>query len=330
MNFAHSAAVSVRRYCYITTPIFYPNGQLHFGHLYTMIIADSCYRYQKTRQVIVYLQTGSDEFGEKIVRQAASSNLTPAALVERNVQLFQKLWKLLRISQHFFYRTSASEHADKVQKIFQSLQGQGDIYQGKYAGYYCLVCEDYLTNRAQDRNCPNCYRATEWVEQRAYFLNVGKYLKQLREFFQTDFLEPKQLKQELINNFLSQDVRDLCLTRQNLDWGVKVPGEDNMVIYVWFDALCNYLNSEQGTNFFFTNCPEFEIIQIIGKDIARFHSIYWIIILLALKARLPNKILAHGWIINKEQKMSKSLGNVIDPLLLLQKYPADLLRAYVL
>ncbi|MCE8163526.1 MAG: class I tRNA ligase family protein [Candidatus Moeniiplasma glomeromycotorum] len=458
---------------YITTPVFYPNDRLHLGHAYCMVMAEIIARYKKSQGYQVYFQTGSDDHGEKNAKKALSLKLTPQQLVDKNVLLFQQLWKELNISEHIFYRTSSLEHKEKVQKIFTELLNKGDIYLGEYQGKYCVSCEDYVRDSKIVNNnfCPasNCQSELRKISEPAYFLRVSKYRSQLIEHYQKnpDFLLPSNAKKELFSNFLKEEVPDLCITRSDIAWGVPVPNQEKnkpcMVIYVWFEALLNYLNSEPGEKFFTTNFPEKEevnnakevscvvirnennkyllvynkkhnhwqfpggklekdetpevaayreifeetnltignlekigeksfsvdniwwklyffstsqysgeivikeketigeikffsvreiekinsqisdpvteyllkilnggeIIHLIGKEITRFHALYWPIMLFFLNKRLPNKILVHGWLVDRQgKKASKSKGNVVDPLELLKKYPCDLLRSY--
>jgi len=316
---------------YITTPIFYPNDKLHLGHAYTMIVADVIARYKRSQGYKIYFQTGSDDHGEKIAKKAKSLAITPQELVDKHVLLFQKLWKELGISNHIFYRTSFLIHKEKTQKVFTKLLEKGDIYLGNYKGNYCITCEDYIKESKINNNyCPFCHSELRLIEERAYFLRVSKYYPNLMNYYEKnpDFILPLNIKKELSENFLKNDIRDLCITRRDVKWGVQVPNNQELVIYVWFEALLNYLTSEIGERNFFSTENNCEIIQIVGKDIARFHGIYWPIILMLLEAKLPNKILSHGWILSEGGKMSKSKGNVVDPLELLKIYPQNLLRAY--
>lgn len=294
-----------------------------------MVIADIIARYKKTQNCRVYLQTGSDDHGEKNFKKALSLNLDPQELVDNNVRLFQELWKKLNISEHFFYRTSSPLHKKKIQEIFTKLLKQDDIYLSKYKGNYCISCEDYIINKNEKNFCPSCHSSLQIIEQPAYFLRIKKYYSWLIEYYNDnlDFIIPNNIKKEIINNFLSDDIRDLCITRQDMPWGVIVPNEPHMTIYVWFEALLNYLISPKGEQNFSRKNNQ-TIVHIIGKDISRFHCFYWPIMLKILNIRLPNKIIIHGLIMNRGYKMSKSKGNVINPLTLLDNYTLDSLRAY--
>lgn len=315
---------------YLTTPIFYPNNQLHLGHAYTLTIADVIARYKKISGCQVYFQTGSDEHGEKIEKTARNQNITPQQLVDENILLFKKLWEKLNILEdYFFMRTSFPSHVTKVQEIFTKLLSNNDIYLGLYKGNYCVVCEEYIL---KSETCNSCNSELKWIEEEAYFLKIEKHRERLIKHYKDNpnFLSPNSSVNELFQSFLNQKIPDLCITRNNLDWGVPVPKRNGMTIYVWFDALCNYLTSEEGEKFFTlkNKLDNSEIIQVIGKDILRFHAIYWISLLFSLQKRVPNKIISHGWILNSGSKMSKSKGNVINPLELLKIHKSDTLRAY--
>lgn len=313
---------------FITTPIFYLNDRPHLGHAYTLVVTDIIVRYKKSRGCVVSVQTGSDEHGEKILNTAKKKELQPLELVEQNLFFFKELLIKINFSQNFFFRTSSTQHWKKTQKKFKKLLDQGDIYLGQYKGEYCVVCEEYVTDNLSQ--CLNCQKPLETLEEPAFFLRTTKYYSWLKDYYQQfdDFIIPKELKKSCLDNFLSENVRDLCLTRRNLPWGITLDGNLKLTIYVWFEALLNYINSSEGKKSFSNN--ETEIIQVIGKDIVRFHCVYWPIILHLLKLRLPSRIIVHGWILNQKSKMSKSKGNVIDPLVLLNHYPTDLLRAYLI
>jgi methionyl-tRNA synthetase len=247
---------------YITTPIFYPNERLHLGHAYAMVLADIIARYKKSQGYRVYFQTGSDEHGEKIEKKSISLGISPQELVDKNVLLFKQLWKKLDISEHTFYRTSSLDHKEKVQKIFTKLSNKGDIYLGEYQGKYCVACEDYVSDGKVVNNnlCPtyNCQAELRKVNEPAYFLRVSKYYSKLVKYYSQNlhFLLPLNIKKELLVNFLKNDIRDLCITRSDIKWGVPVPNHKKMVIYVWFEALLNYLNSGSGEKFFLSSSED--------------------------------------------------------------------------
>lgn len=322
----------------ITTPIFYPNGKPHLGHVYTLVIADVIARYK--RQIgynRVYLQTGTDDHGEKIEKASFLAGINVRNLVDKNSKIFEKLWEKMNISPHIFFRTSNTNHKENVRSIFFDFLRKKYIYLDNYVGNYCLVCEDYINKNDSDNNnnCQFCNHPLKRVEEKAYFLKIRDNYKKVLEFYEQNkkFLLPNKVVNELRESFLSSDIRDLCITRKDLQWGIdiNVDGE-NFIIYVWFDALCNYINSDSGRKFFLEKKKkeDREIIQIIGKDIARFHGIYWLVILDLIEANFPSKMLAHGWIINNNEKMSKSKGNVIDPNELLKTYFPDLIRGYII
>jgi len=321
-----------RKKIFISTPIFYPNEKLHLGHAYTMVIADIIARYKRSKNYQVFFQTGSDEHGEKIEKKALSLNISPKKLVDDNVILFKELLKKMNISNDIFYRTSSSLHIKKVKKIFKELLKNNDIYLDDYKGNYCITCEDYIINNdITNKKCIFCDSTTKEIKEKAYFLSIKKNYHFLIKYYKKkNFILPNNIKKELENKFLKKNIRDLCITRKGLKWGISVPNNNEMTIYVWFDALLNYLNSKEGEKFFFPNYNEknSEIIHIIGKDISRFHCIYWPIILKMLKGKIPNNFICHGWIMNKESKMSKSKGNCIDPLDLIKSFSEDVLRAY--
>jgi len=266
------------KFFYITTPIFYPNDRLHLGHAYNMVLNDIIACYKKSQGYQVCFQTGSDEHGEKIEKKANSLGISPQELVDKNVLLFKRLWKELGISEHIFYRTTSAIHEEKVQKIFTELLKKGDIYLDEYQGKYCVSCEDYVSDsKISDNNLcptPNCQSELRKVNESAYFLRVSKYYSALTKHYSQnpDFLLPFNIKKELFENFLKNDVRDLCITRSDITWGISVPNNEKMVIYVWFEALLNYLNSKEGEKSFIR--PNTEIVHLIGKEITRFHAIY--------------------------------------------------------
>lgn len=326
---------------YITTPIYYPSANLHLGHAYTTTIADVLARYKKMQGYEVFFLTGSDEHGQKIAKKASENQQTPQKFVDNIVVSFKNLWVNLNIDYDKFIRTTDKNHIVTVQKIFSKLLKQNDIYLGKYEGWYCISCEEFLTDtqiNAINNTCKTCQGNISMLSEPSYFLRLGKYTKQLLNYYDKHplFLWPLSRKTEMINNFINFGLNDLSVTRTSFTWGIPVLENNKHIIYVWIDALSNYLTAlgylqEDDNNFkkFWVdaNC---EIVNLIGKEISRFHMIYWPILLMALKLRQPKQILAHGWITNEEGKMSKSKGNVIDPLVLIKRYSADGLRFFLM
>lgn len=310
---------------FITTPIFYPNGKPHLGHAYTMVIADVIYRFKKSLgEEEVNLQTGCDEHGKKIIDEAKKMSLEPKKMIEDNIYCFKDLFEKLGVFDFFFYRTSSEEHKKKVQNAFKLMVERGDIYFDKYVGYYCLPCEENLNSADV---CLNCKRKATKIEEPAYFLKVTKYFDWLKRYYDSNkkIIVPAGIKESLKKFF--DDPKDLCISRNQPELGIDVPYDSKMSIYVWFDALLNYAFSFCGEKSF--KNKNTKIIQIIGKDISRFHCIYWPIMLKILSLRLPDTILVHGWIMNKDKKMSKSVGNVIDPTLFCDdRLSLDVLRLY--
>ena len=318
---------------YITTPIYYPSAKLHIGHAYCTTIADAVARYKRLTDHDVFFLTGSDEHGQKIQQKAEEEGVTPLAYVDKIVAGFQGLWQKLHISNDDFIRTTEERHQRVVQEIFRRIYEKGDIYKGKYKGLYCTPCESYWTERQLvDGKCPDCGRAVAEVEEDAYFFKMSRYERRVLEYIEAnpDFIQPVSRRNEMIN-FIKQGLEDLCISRTSFDWGIPVPIAPDHVIYVWFDALTNYL-----TPIGFLDDPEkFEKywpadIHLVGKEIVRFHSIIWPCILMALDLPLPKMVYGHGWLIVDGDKMSKSKGNVVDPLLLIDEFGADAIRYFLL
>lgn len=320
---------------YITTPIYYPSGNLHIGHAYTTVAGDAMARYKRLRGYDVMYLTGTDEHGQKIQRKAKELGLSPQEYVDDIVKGIKELWEKLDISYDDFIRTTETRHKKIVEKIFQQLLDQDDIYLDVYEGWYCTPCESFFTERQLDNgNCPDCGRPVEKVTEESYFFKMSKYVDRLLAFYEENphFIQPDSRKNEMINNFIKPGLEDLAVSRTTFDWGVKVPGDPKHVIYVWIDALTNYITalgygSEDDTKYQKYWPAD---VHLVGKEIVRFHTIYWPIMLMALDLPLPKKVFAHGWLLMKDGKMSKSKGNVVDPVTLIDRYGLDALRYYLL
>ncbi|MDN4527431.1 methionine--tRNA ligase [Fictibacillus fluitans] len=321
---------------YITTPIYYPSGKLHIGHAYTTVAGDALARYKRLKGYDVMYLTGTDEHGQKIQQKAEENNVSPQQYVDEIVTGIKELWEKLDISYDDFIRTTEDRHKESVEKIFKQLLDQGDIYLGEYEGWYCTPCESFFTEtQLVDGKCPDCGREVKRVKEESYFFKMSKYADRLLQFYEEnpDFIQPESRKNEMINNFIKPGLEDLAVSRTSFDWGVKVPGNPKHVIYVWIDALSNYITAlgygsdnddEKYKKFWPAN------VHLVGKEIVRFHTIYWPIMLMALELPLPKKVFAHGWLLMKDGKMSKSKGNVVDPVTLINRYGLDALRYYLL
>ena len=320
---------------YITTPIYYPSGKFHIGTAYTEVLADTMKKYKKLRGYDTFLLTGTDEHGQKIQTVAEKVGKTPQEHVDEMAKQAKELWKLMKIDYDYFIRTTEPRHERIVQEVFEKLLKQGDIYKGSYEGLYCMPCESYFTEtQLVNGKCPDCGRDVVKMQEEAYFFNMKKYVDKLLKYYEEhpDFVQPEYRKTEMINNFIKPGLEDLCVTRTTFDWGIKVKSDPKHVIYVWLDALLNYLTAlgymtDDDELFKKYWSPD---LQIVGKDIARFHLIYWPIFLMALDLPLPKNILVHNWIMMKDGKMSKSFGNVVYPEKLISRYGVDATKYFLL
>lgn len=320
---------------YITTPIYYPSGKFHIGTAYTTTLANAIKKYREMRGYDAYLLTGLDEHGQKIQDVATSRGKTPQEHVDEMAEMAKTLWSKMKIDYDDFIRTTDERHVKVVEQIFERFMKNGDIYKGEYEGWYCVPCETYFTpTQLVDGKCPDCGREVKKMKEEAYFFNMKKYQDRLIKFYEENpnFIEPAFRKNELFNNFIKPGLEDLCVTRTTFDWGIKVKADEKHVIYVWLDALTNYITalgymSEDETKF---NKYWPADLQIVGKDIIRFHGIYWPIFLMALDLPIPKKLFAHGWIMMKDGKMSKSKGNVIYPETLIDRYGLDATKYFLL
>ncbi|SDP04334.1 methionine--tRNA ligase [Selenomonas ruminantium] len=326
--------MSEKKPFYITTPIYYPSAKLHIGHAYCTTIADSIARFHRLAGEDVFFLTGSDEHGQKIQQKAEEAGIKPIEYTDKIVAGFQNLWQKLNISNDDFIRTTEKRHEKVVQEIFRRIYAKGDIYKGSYKGLYCTPCESYWTEHQLDENgcCPDCGRPVQEVSEEAYFFKMSNYQDRILSYIEEhpDFIQPVSRRNEMIN-FIKQGLEDLCISRTSFDWGIPVPMDEKHVIYVWFDALTNYL-----TPIGFLDDPEKfnkywpANLHLVGKEIVRFHTIIWPCILMALDLPLPEKVYGHGWLIVDGDKMSKSKGNVIDPIGLIDEFGADAIRYFLL
>ena len=320
---------------YITTPIYYPSGDFHVGTCYCTLMADTLARYKRLRGYDVFFMTGTDEHGQKIEEKAKAQGITPKEYVDNFVARAQQLWKILGISYDHYMRTTDDYHVKAVQKIFERLLKQGDIYKGEYKGLYCTPCESFWTEtQLVDGKCPDCGREVKEVKEEAYFFKLSKYADRLLKYYEEhpDFLEPEKRKNEMIKNFFEKGLEDLCVTRTTIDWGIRVPSDPKHTVYVWIDALTNYItalgytteNDEMMKKYWPAD------LHLVGKEIFRFHSIIWPAILMALDLPLPKKIFGHGWLVVNGNKISKSFGNYKDPRIYIRDTSVDALRYYLI
>ena len=318
----------MRKTFYITTPIYYPSGKFHIGTAYTTTLVDSLKRYKKLRGYDAYMLTGTDEHGQKIENVAKKNNESPKEYVDKMAKAAKELWSKMEIEYDDYIQTTEERHEKIVQKIFEKFLNQGDIYKGEYEGWYCEPCESYFTEtQLVDGKCPDCGREVKKMKEESYFFNMKKYTNRLLEYYEThpDFIKPNYRKDEMINNFIKPGLEDLCVTRTSFDWGIKVLSDPKHVIYVWLDALTNYITAlgymSDDDTLFKKYWPA--NVHVVAKDIARFHLIYWPIFLMALDLPLPETIYVHNFIMMKDGKMSKSKGNVIYPEMLIDRYGLD-------
>lgn len=320
---------------YITTPIYYPSGNPHIGHCYTTVACDSIARYRRMQGYDVMFLTGTDEHGLKIEQKAAEKGVTPKEYVDEVVKTFKKLWSYMNISYDRYIRTTDDYHIETVQKIFKALYDKGYIYKGEYKGKYCTPCESFWTESQLDENgcCPECHREVTEAKEEAYFFKMSSFAERIEKLLtETDYLQPKTRATELVNNFIKPGLEDLCVSRTTFKWGIPVTFDDKHVVYVWIDALSNYISALGFWNEQYNDFDKFwpADVHMVAKDIMRFHAIIWPAMLMALDLPLPKHLAVHGWITFNGQKMSKSLGNVVDPFILGERYGADAIRYHIL
>lgn len=320
---------------YITTPIYYPSGKLHIGHSYTTVAADAMARYKRMRGFDVMFLTGTDEHGLKIEQKAAAKGVTPKAYVDEIVAGIKELWKLLNISNDKFIRTTDGYHEKAVQKIFKELYDRGDIYKGHYEGHYCTPCEAFWTEtQLKDGKCPDCGGEVHLAKEEAYFFRLSQYADRILEYYEEhpDFIQPITRKNEMINNFIKPGLEDLCVSRTSFTWGIPVDFDPGHVVYVWIDALTNYITA---MGYLGADDSDYQKywpadVHLVGKEIVRFHTIIWPAMLMALDLPLPKQVYGHGWLLLEGGKMSKSKGNVVDPVVLCDRYGVDAIRYFLL
>lgn len=320
---------------YITTPIYYPSGNPHIGHCYTTVACDSIARFKRMQGYDVMFLTGTDEHGLKIEQKAAEKGVTPKEFVDEVVETFKKLWKYMNIDYDRYIRTTDDYHIETVQKIFKTLYDKGYIYKGEYSGKYCTPCESFWTDSQLDENscCPECHRPVTFAKEEAYFFKMSPFAERIEKLLtETDYLRPKTRATELVNNFIKPGLEDLCVSRTTFKWGVPVTFDEGHVVYVWIDALSNYISALGYMNDRYNDFDKFwsADVHMVAKDIMRFHAIIWPAILMALDLPMPKHLAVHGWITFNGEKMSKSLGNVVDPFVLGERYGCDAIRYHIL
>lgn len=319
---------------YITTPIYYPSGNPHIGHCYTTVACDSIARYKRMQGYDVMFLTGTDEHGQKIEEKAKEKGITPKEYVDEIVKTFKNLWSYMNISYDRYIRTTDDYHIEAVQKIFKELYDRGYIYKGEYHGKYCTPCESFWTeSQLVDGKCPECGREVIDAKEEAYFFKMSPFADKIEKLLlETDYLQPKTRAVELVNNFIKPGLEDLCVSRTSFKWGIPVPFDDKHVVYVWVDALSNYITALGYENGKYNDYDKFwpADVHMVAKDIMRFHAIIWPAMLMALDLPLPKHLAVHGWITFNGQKMSKSIGNVVDPFVLGERYGADAIRYHIL
>ena len=319
---------------YITTPIYYPSDNLHIGHTYCTVMADAMARFKRLQGYDVRFQTGTDEHGQKIQQIAEKQGVTPQQYVDKIVSGVKELWKTMEISYDDFIRTTEPRHMKRVQEIFMKMNEKGDIYKGKYEGWYCTPCESYWTEKQLVNGCcPDCGRPVQKTSEDAYFFRLSKYQDRLLDLFENhpDFLQPETRRNEMIG-FVKQGLEDLCISRTSFDWGIQVPIDHDHVIYVWLDALTNYITTLGYPD---ADRPEYDKywpadVHLVGKEIVRFHTVIWPAMLMSIEEPLPKQVLGHGWLLIDGGKMSKSKGNVVDPVVLIDRYGVDALKYFLL
>ena len=321
---------------YITTPIYYPSAEFHIGHCYTTVIADALARYKRLCGYDVFFQTGTDEHGQKIEKKAIDAGVTPMEYINPIIDNAKDLWKSLQISYDYFIRTTDEQHVKAVQKIFKKMYDKGDIYKGEYKGLYCTPCESFWTESQldEDGKCPDCHREVKEVAEEAYFFKLSAYQDKLVKFYDEhpDFILPLTRKNEMLNNFINPGLEDLCVSRTSFSWGIPVDFDPGHVVYVWVDALTNYITSlgypDENAELFKKYWPA--DLHLVGKEIVRFHTIIWPCMLMSLGIELPKQVFGHGWLVIDGGKISKSLGNYKDPRDYIKSYGVDAVRYFLL